>query len=194
MKKKFLSLLMAGAMVVGTAMPTHASTTIVGGDESKTHDAKVTVSGSVDTSEGEAPAGKIQVEVPTAVSFTVNKDGELSAVPFTITNRGKDSIDVMVGSFQETKADEGIEVHPKGTSLEGKDRSNITLQLRGNNEVDLAGTHTGTEILSTIAANTSGTISLVGSAGKAASTEGGVDETGVAEDFNLVFKIKKSNQ
>ena len=67
MKKKFLPLLMAGMVVVGTTGLVNADTTTVTGNNTETLQSNVTVSGSVTTSQGVAPEGKITVELPTKI-------------------------------------------------------------------------------------------------------------------------------
>ena len=108
MKKKLLSLLMAGAVVAGSTVPAFASTTqTVDGLDSATLDAPVKVTGVVHDQNGSAPSGRLQVEVPTALSFTVDSQGRLNAASFTITNKSQAAINLNVGSFQETKRGTG---------------------------------------------------------------------------------------
>ena len=78
MKKKFLPLLMAGMVVVGTTGLVNADTTTITGNDTETLQSNVTVSGSVTTNQGEAPDGKITVELPTKMAFAVDKVGNLT--------------------------------------------------------------------------------------------------------------------
>lgn len=194
MKKKFLSLLMAGAMVVGATMPASASTNqTVGGNDTEVHDANVKVTGTVTKKDGTAAAGRIQVEIPTALTFAVDQSGNFKAPTFTITNRSSCSVDVLVGSFRETIKDGGITVQPKTENLADKDRSNVQLRLKGEGqEVDLGGQLTGTEVLSVIPGGQSSQIQVLGDAGKKNDGTADVDTKGASENFDLVFKIKKS--
>ena len=75
MKKKFLPLLMAGMVVVGTTGLVNAdtTTTTVTGNDTQTLQSSVTVSGSVTTNQGVAPDGKITVELPTKMAFAVDQ-------------------------------------------------------------------------------------------------------------------------
>lgn len=195
LRKKLLSLGLAGAMVAGVAMPASAQT--ITGDDTKTLDANVTVSGTVTKSDGTAVAGKLQVEVPTSLTFAVDKAGNFDAPTFTITNQSSSAIDVSVGSFRETIASGGITVQPKVTALNDKDRSNVHLRLMGDQEIDLGGAINPDEVLSTISAGNSSQIQVLGAAGQKVidasdSSAPDVDKNGAAEDFNLVFKIKKA--
>lgn len=194
MKKKFLSALMAGAMVMGMVIPTHAA--VIQGEDDRTHDANVTVSGVVNSKDNTAPAGKIQVEVPTELTFMVDKNGVLSSGQYTITNQGSSSVDVMVGSFRDTSENAGITVHENEDNFAQLDRSNITLKLSSNTgEVNLGGVIDSSVVLSKVDAGNSERIHLTGSAGSKVATDDetiAVDENGTSDRFNLVFKIKKS--
>ena len=196
MKKKLLSLLMAGAVVAGSTVPAFAQNQTVGGLDSSEVNANVTVTGMVDNAQGVAPAGKIQVEVPTALSFTVDNQGRLTAASFTVTNKSQSGINLSVGSFQESKrgiADPGITLHNNITSFNSLDRSNVVLVLRhGSTDVILEHDMPETK-LATIAGNTSENIQVLGTAGKDTSNKSSVVETtGVDETFDLVFKITKN--
>lgn len=192
MKKKFLSLLMAAAVVATTAVPAHATSQTITGDDTQTYDANVTVTGTVTTVDGTAPAGKIQVEVPTTLSFTVDQAGNFTAPTYTISNKSAEAVSVSVGSFKETNVGGGITLVEKTGDLTGLDRANVKLTLRGNEaEVDLASVDTNV-VISTIESNNSDNIQLVGEAGTAAQLVD-VDDNGASEDFNLVFKIKKAD-
>ena len=197
MKKKLLSLLMAGAVVAGSTVPAFAATTqTVDGLDSATLDASVKVTGSVSDSKGTAPAGRLQVEVPTALSFTVDNQGRLTAASFTVTNKSKADINLSVGSFQESKTgsgvDAGITLHNNINDFDQKDRSNVCLVLRhGSTDVILQHDMPETK-LATIAGNTSENIQVLGTAGKHIDPLSTVETTGVDETFNLVFKITKN--
>lgn len=190
MKKKLLSLLMAGAVVAGSTVPAFAQTYQAA--ESQTIDANVTVTGTVDNADGIAPAGKIQVEVPTTLSFTVDKDGVFDAAQYTISNKSQTEIQVLVGSFKESNPTGGITLVQHGQSLKGQDRSHLQLALLGNSgHVDLAKVD-ATQKISVIAGGNTDSIQLLGAAGDTATPGTGVDKDGASEDFQLVFKIKKN--
>lgn len=190
MKKKVLSLLMAAAVIGTTAVPAYAQT--YEANDTQTIDANVTVTGTVSDRQGTAPAGKIQVEVPTTLSFTVDQAGNFDAPTYTISNKSSVPVSVTVGSFKETINGGGITVLGHGQDLSNSDRSNVKLALKGNNGyVDLATVNTD-EVISIIAESNSDTIQLLGEAGTAAQSVD-VDDKGASEDFNLVFKIKKNS-
>ena len=192
MKKKLLSLLMAGAVVAGSTVPAFAQTYI--DDDTQTIEAPVTVSGTVSNQTGGAPAGKIQVEVPTRLTFTVDQKGNFKAAQYSIKNSGSEPVQVLVGDFQETNTKGGITLKEHGDNIDTLDRSNIKLALKGNiSYVDLADMQTYADTkISEIPAGGTDSIQLLGAAGKGTSSGNGVDQNGASEDFNLIFKIKKA--
>lgn len=192
MKKKLLSLLMAAAVVAGVGVPAHAQ--IYEANESDTIDANVTVTGTVRNQDGVAPGGKLMVEVPTTLSFTVDQNGSFTVPTYTIKNRSSVGVQVAVGSFKETVPNGGITLHDNESALATKDRSHIVLTLRGNaGDVKLVEGVAGGTVISEINPSDSDNIVLTGKAGSTASSPGtGVDANGATEDFNLVFKIKKN--
>ncbi|MBQ6819672.1 MAG: hypothetical protein IJO26_00065 [Clostridium sp.] len=191
MKKKVLSLLMAAAVVATVSAPASAQT--YEANSTETIDANVTVTGTVSDIQGTAPAGKIQVEVPTTLSFTVDQDGNFKAPTYTITNKSAEAVQVLVGSFQETNIGGGITLVGHADDLSTADRSSVKLALKGNaGYVDLAAVDTTTKI-SVIESNDTDNIQLLGVSGLQSQNGTTVDDNGASEDFNLVFKIKKNN-
>ena len=189
MKKKLLSLLMAGAVVAGSTVPAFAQTYI--DDDTQTIEAPVTVSGTVTNQTGGAPAGKIQVEVPTRLTFSVDQKGNFKAGQYSIKNSGAENIQVLVGDFQEKIANGGITVKNHSTNLANENRATVKLALVGNTEhVDLADLASKPDTaISIIPAGGSDNIRLMGAAGE--QPDNGVDQNGASEEFNLIFKIKK---
>lgn len=190
MKKKLLSLLMAGAVVAGTSVQAFAQTYI--DNDTQTIDANVTVSGTISDQNGNAPSGKIQVEVPTKLTFTVDAKGNFKAAQYAIKNSGSAPVQVLVGDFQETNTSGGITLKKHSESLAGANRATVQLALVGNNDyVDLANVSAkATTPISIIAAGDTNNIQLKGAAGT--TPDGSLDQSGESEDFNLIFKIKKA--
>ena len=197
MKKKFLPLLMAGMVVVGTTGLVNAdtTTTTVTGNNTQTLQSSVTVSGSVTTSQGEAPEGKLTVELPTKMAFAVDKAGNLTGGTYTVKNSSKDAIDVYVAEFTKTSGD--IEVKESISSSDN--RSKVKLELTGNTgtAVNLADNRLKTSTddgikVANIEGNNTGSITLAGEAGKKDDPTG-VDQNGASAEFNMVFKVKKAS-
>lgn len=214
MKKKFLALALAGMV----AMPVVANATSISADKTFEGDvgtdfnANMSINGAVRKADGTAPAGKIQVEVPTAVSFTVDQNGGfLSANTFEIANRSGEAIDVAVAQFTESKYGKGITILDRSnlgndSQRKAKDRSHVSIVLGGNNSntVDLGtvlADKTGTieyPLITNLQANSTYDVSINGIAGTAAggtsvdtTTTASLDAAGTSEDFTLKFKIRK---
>lgn len=201
MKKKFLGLAMA-AMV---ALPAAAYADTFQWNEGATKDVDVTVSGSVKSSTGIAPQGKLEVELPVSMEFSVDQNGTFTGTSYNVTNKSQSNIGVSVANFSETNAQGGINILPISDkdTIAAKGRENVIMALVGDNNqyVDLGNfnANKGTEILTVKGNNGVGTIELTGLAGKAAigtdsphTPANGVDDNaGVAETFKLVFQITK---
>lgn len=110
MKKKLLSLVLAGAMVASTSVSAFADTT-----EEKTYvidsvgkDHQVDITGNVANTSDEVVPGTISVTVPTAVSFTINSTGKISGGEITIKNTSEDKVEVVAKKFTDADPDAGI--------------------------------------------------------------------------------------
>lgn len=197
MKKKFLALAMAAAIAL-PASSAYAANQVITGDNSKELDASVTVTGNVTNKNGQVAAGQIQVEVPTAMAFTVNKDGKFTAAQaYTITNQSVDPVSLTVDSFTESNPSGDIRVVKLDELADpsAEPRSTVAMSITGNTgkTVDLAKVRDGLELSDNkkvlkINANSQGSLTLNGVAGTAADN---VDTTAISENFTLVFKIKK---
>lgn len=132
MKKKLLSLVLAGAMVASTSVSAFATPNVTDSD-AKDKSINVTITGEVLGQNGEKPAGNFSVTVPTTASFTVSKDSHsILSAPIKIENSGTQDIDVYADKFVDLsrEAGEGITVvNESGT--ESHDRTYITLGLKG---------------------------------------------------------------
>ena len=199
MKKKFLGLAMA-AMV---ALPAAAYADTVQWNEGDTKDVEVTVSGSVKSNTGIAPQGKLEVELPVSMDFSVDKNGTVTGTSYNVTNRSQSKVAVSVANFTEQNTQGGITILPTSekANIDTKGRDNVIMALIGDNNqyIDLGNFNKATdsvkELLVVDENNGVGTIHLNGVAGKQAITTNGnvSDTTGVAETFKLVFQIKKKN-
>ncbi len=196
MKKRFLGLALA-AMVAVPATTAYAATdkTITGNDtDTLTHD--VTVSGTVRKSDGQAPAGRLEVELPTTMAFTVDQEGNFTGANYKVTNRSAVPVRLSVAEFRETDSAGGITLNEIGAfNPADKDRSNVAISLDGNvdgqfTSVDLSQVSSSSEeAILDVKAGDAGVLTLTGEAGT--KKEGAVETSGAKEDFTLVFKIKK---
>ncbi len=71
---------------------------------------KLKVTGTVTKKDGSAPDGKIEVELPTTMSFSVDQKGNFSAGDFKVTNHSSTDIQVSVSGFMDLTPTSGITV------------------------------------------------------------------------------------
>lgn len=209
MKKKFLSLMMAAAVVATTSVSAFADANVTGSDASDaTQD--VTITGNVVDDQGHMPATSFKVTVPTAASFTVNKAGNLVGTNLSIKNEGPQKIEVYAQEFS-SKGTGAITVVGEQTIENDKAataRSTVSLKLAGENDVyaylaagtdkngvygqpDLQSKATnGVKLLTLDAASEQAPVTkdirIQGTAG------GKTITSPVSDDFTLTLKIKKA--
>lgn len=131
MKKKLLSLVLAGAMVASTSVSAFATTPNTPNTQEVTTNegtANVEITGNIADSKGDTLPGTISVTVPTTANFVVNGD-KLSGSTITVTNAGTESVEVYAYQFIDKNKETGINIK---RSLQGsEERNNITLYLSG---------------------------------------------------------------
>ena len=215
MKKKFLGLALAAAVALPATTAYAANDTqSVEMGKNDTQNVTVPISGTIRNHQGQAPEGRIEVELPTKMAFTVDQDGNLPSTTYTIQNRSQDvSIDVSVASFSggstaTAGGSDGIKLHQSGTVTghrEDKYRNEIELKLTNakdsSKNIDLGNFKSLNEsqrLLATVASGETNSIVLSGVAGTKDSNQVGsgntdVDSKGANEEFNLVFSIKKNS-
>ena len=211
MKKKLLSLVLAGAMVASTSVSAFADTKNYEiGENGQEH--KVTITGDVEDSQGATVPGTISVTVPTSVSFTIGSDGVVTAGDIEIVNRNnnQDKVEVVVKQFDDPKSTTGI-VLVKDADLDSQSDTASTVHA----SLKLAGDDDSVELVSSKTTSSTGLIDKTGqpvnsatntSLGKAwngsnltlrltgrtktgyqAPTEGNA----IRNEFNLLLKIQK---
>ena len=194
MKKKFLGLALAtmvalpatSAYAAGSTTTTQNSQTITStnvGDSEVSAD--VDVNGEVLTQANES--GKIQVEIPTVMTFAVTANSKIEGPKYEINNLGADNIDVYVSSFTESNGNmtlhtaEEISSDTSGGTA-NLNRSHVSLILNGNSKgsaktVDLGKVANGQlsaetdKQVATVTSKTKQTITLTGTAGTKQDTE-----------------------
>ena len=163
----------------------------VTGNDTQVISSNVHVLGLVSKKDGEMPNGKLYVELPTRLSFSVDKKGNFTGGSYLINNKSSCDVELLVGEFRETDKDMGITVKALTQNIDNLDRSNVHLYLKGDNVVDLGEYITSDKPLATIEKSDTKSIQLLGKAGKGTSDK--VDKYGSYETFNMIFKIKKRN-
>lgn len=212
MKKKLLSLVLAGAMVASTSVSAFAADTVTTGDikieegqDSK--DVEIGITGNILDKKGNTKPGSISVTVPTAVTFTVANDGTLTSPEMTITNNSTEKISVVAKAFKDANGADDIEIVNKSEFDSGKDqveRKKIWLKLTGGTQY-VAFTSEGTGKmydndytndlsqvsqdyeLCKISENGSKALKLDGEGG----TSGTAETEAVRDKFTLILKIKR---
>lgn len=217
MKKKLLSLVLAGAMVASTSVSAFAAVpstkqgevTISSGDTSQ--DVNVDITGNVLDDNGNAVPGTIKVTVPTATTFNVTTGGTLNSAPMTIRNDGDEQIAVEVSRFEDSDGAANIEVIKKtdfDADKSQKERNQIWLRLKGGSKKVSFGSAGQGEVyeiredgtdgdkqtdpykIGTIGIGQTMTLELEG--------EGGTKKTNgtdaIQDDFKLVLKIKRDRK
>lgn len=111
MKKKFLSLMMAAAVVATTSVSAFAEDTkqleILDTVGKQT---QVTVTGKVTDNHGGLPANTISVTVPTSAQFTVNEKGKIVAPEIEITSDNDEEVKVTAYKFSDPTGAEKINI------------------------------------------------------------------------------------
>lgn len=134
MKKKFLSLMMAAAVVATTSVSAFAQDYNVEDTQEFQHN--VTVTGDVANDQGLVKPGTIQVSVPTTAAFKVDKTGQFTSPDIVINNSGTQKVDVLAYRFVDTNGTSGINVKKKNEVVtENRSevkRNEISLSLKGN--------------------------------------------------------------
>lgn len=205
MKKKLLSLVLAGAMVASTSVSAFAANVTT--PDNQDGSAEIKITGEVISNSGDRPSSNFNVTVPTTASFTVDKTGKFIAPQaLTIQNEGSQNIDVYAYKFTDTtpKEGEGITVISK-KRLSDVDRTRVSLSVTGNEgTVHLASNagsknngiysdeDLGTEVdelkIASIARESNKDLTVSGEAGQG----GGDVLKAVSNSFTLTLKIKKS--
>lgn len=205
MKKKLLSLVLAGAMVASTSVSAFATTTpdkIVDEDGGT---ANVTIDGSVDSNTGQQAAGTISVSIPTSLQFQVNKSGNVNGSGINVVNNGLNKVQIIAEQFKDNTPNGDITVNaPNGFERSTSKRSNVVLWVEGNGKRAYfkSGTDNGIcdengrsdsegIIVSTLSGkndgNNSDKIRLNGYAGEEPLEE----NITITDQFTLILKVKK---
>ena len=211
MKKKFLSLMMAAAVVATTSVSAFADN--YSWSESEEQDAKVTITGDVTSRDGQTVSGTLSVSIPTATTFTVSEQGKVTAPPIKVQNRGTQAVDVYAYKFVDQTPDEGSEITVVGAKKLKETSSATTamlsLRLSGSlgkaylkseasepskngvyKDVDCEdpSTDSGIKLIS-VSGDNSESITLVGETKSGGST---APDKAVQDNFVLTLKIKKA--
>ena len=211
MKKKFLSLMMAAAVVATTSVSAFAAgndVEILGSEEKEVN---VKVTGDVQNNSGAVLPGTISVTVPTALGFTVTSAGDVTSAPITITSNSTEKVQVTAYTFTDTTDNQGITVVKESelaSSTNADDNRYVSLRLGGlGGSVDLKSSKTksgiyklsnGDEydltdnpVLGTVTQGNSLELQLTGKAAKGTQGTYQAPTAAIRDTFNLVLKIRR---
>lgn len=211
MKKKLLSLVLAGAMVASTSVSAFAEEVTVGSGETQ-H--QVTVTGDVTNNSDQVVEGTISVTIPTAVSFRVNKNGDVDSANINITSDSDKSVEVIAYKFIDPSKDHNItvvgesELDSKKGDISPTNRF-VSLSIKGGSKdvvlkstegqksgiFDNAGTTeyqlTDAPVIGKVTKNNPLKLRIEGKAGVSTSGNYEPPTNPVRDDFQLILKIKK---
>ena len=213
MKKKFLSLMMAAAVVATTSVSAFAADKVIDSADDQAAQSDVKITGKIQDENGKDPVGTFKVTIPTATNFTVTKEGAIISPNLDIKNAGSQEIEVYAYRFVDESSNGKISIVDEQTLVNNiNDTKNSTVALKltssiGNGVAYLSsdsskgGVYTDSG-LSSVATGlgvklltlsngteqnpTTGQIRLEGVAGQQAV------EDPISDDFKLTLKIKKA--
>ena len=150
MKKKFLSLMMAAAVVATTSVSAFAedkvidttphtatgANKVVVSEEGEGKEAQINIRGDIADNANNVAPSTISVTVPTAAKFTVDKAGNLVGSNINITSEGTEPVSVIAYKFIDTTPNSNINVVGESavtsSNGEGEERKKVSLKLAGN--------------------------------------------------------------
>lgn len=222
MKKKLLSLVLAGAMVASTSVSAFAadisqtpSTATNPQDFTVTDteaDANIGIEGRIADGQNQLPPSTISVTVPTSASFTVDKAGTLIGANINITSNSDTAVKVIAHKFKDATGESNINVVDSDTLASenrkeaSASRKKVSLKLIGeDNSVSLK-TSEGTGICALDTSNESidenkrvlGTVKTGKSLNLSLQGEGVTAsqapalDKAISDTFTLTLKIKKA--
>lgn len=207
MKKKFLSLMMAAAVVATTSVSAFAADKTIKDSDTTEPTTDVQITGKVLSENGTEAPGTFNVTVPTTATFTVTQNAELLGTKIKVKNDGIQDIDVYAEKFVDTSEGSGINVVAE-SALKSTNRTNVSLSLAGtlatvylksetitatnkglykNKSLEDKATDESLK-LTTVQAGDEGELTLAGKAGEVNTQQ----PEAVNDTFTLTLKIKKS--
>lgn len=146
MKKKFLSLMMAAAVVATTSVSAFAAgndVTMPDKENVTTRDDQdaqqnVTITGNVTDENGNMPSTSFKVTVPTAANFTVTEKGFVGPT-LEVKNKGPQEIAVYAQSFKRIDGGTGTINTVKAQKIEADSKENTPTLTRANVALNLEG-------------------------------------------------------
>ena len=205
MKKKLLSLVLAGAMVASTSVSAFADTFDI--QQGTGTDVNVSITGNLEGSDGTTVPGTVTVTVPTAAIFNVNHtDGNVTSAAMEVVNNSDEAVLVYASSFTDATGTDKINLVSEEGLKSSSKRNDVFLKLTGGDrEIYFTSESkdgkfgkiydsttkqelvSGTEI-ATVSKQSTLSLRLAGTG----STQGGDLNDPIADNFKLVLKIKRA--
>lgn len=132
MKKKLLSLVLAGAMVASTSVSAFADDASHEIQSTTEKNVQIPIEGNIAANDGSVLPSTVTVTVPTSANFTVDKEGNLNSATMSIKNSGDTPVSVIASEFIDTNGIKGINI-VKEDQLESN-RNNVALKIIGGKE------------------------------------------------------------
>lgn len=222
MKKKLLSLVLAGAMVASTSVSAFAETVdteTYNIDSTTSQNHKVTITGDVANQQNQTLPSTITVTIPTAMAFKVDKDGTVSGGKIEVVNKSNESVEVVAEKFSDSTPDSKIvlvkksELDNKIVQGQGDGKIYMALDLVGETNTvglvsdtnvsetgfvkDSDGSEITTGTKTTLGNAVNGSsleLKLIGNAKHSDSAQHAYSAptTAVNDTFNLILKIQKT--
>lgn len=134
MKKKFLSLMMAAAVVATTSVSAFAQGQEYEVSKGKEANANVKITGDIENTEGDVVPSTISVTVPTAAKFSVDKSGNTVSPTIQITSKGEEPVSVIAKGFHDPTGTNYINVVSESELENDQDGSKVALRLIGETD------------------------------------------------------------
>lgn len=216
MKKKLLSLVLAGAMVASTSVSAFADDTV----SNKVYEAKegtayeftdekdtdITIEGNIANSANKVNPSTISVTVPTAAKFTVNSEGKLIGSNIYITSQSQTPVEVIAYDFIDPNLTNKInavslsDLELENGKSSGGDRNKVYLTLTGKggavslqSENKVCGLNDTNNTKDTVLGRVENGQSLKLSLEGQGVTSGTPLASPVSDNFTLVLKLRKVN-
>lgn len=201
MKKKLLSLVLAGAMVATTSVSAFAENKEYEITPGVEREVEVKVEGNISDHDGDVLPSTVTVTVPTNAAFKVDEHGTLTSPTMNIENRGDSAVSVIASQFVDSNGTSGIEIVKEVSS--SSTRKNVSLKITGGDEeIVLTSEENGTMykkngteklpknnnfVIGTATKDRPLKLTL---AGKGVAASG--SEEAIQDNFKLVLKIKQA--
>lgn len=219
MKKKLLSLVLAGAMVASTSVSAFADTASsekyeasngVNYNVTDEKDVDIKIEGRIADSHNTITPSTISVTVPTTAKFTVNSEGKLIGSNINITSQGDTEVKVIAQKFTDVSGQGDINavdldtLNRENEKTSDVDRKKVYLKLTGrqgavslqsNNGSGVCGLTTATPVQeeeNRVLGTVSNGRDLQLSLEGSAVTKGQPLDTPVSDSFTLVLRLKKA--